>query len=107
MRPSKKILIRSALFGISIFMLSQVMGQAKKLPAAMPRQVAPAKKVDAKPIIAKDSIITLKKNQNLGTGPKATGVIKDAATGKPLAAINVTISDFSAALTDANGKFTI
>ena len=37
----------------------------------------------------------------------ASGVIKDAANGKPLAAINISIPDYSAALTDDNGKFTI
>ena len=37
----------------------------------------------------------------------ATGVIKDAATGKPLAAVNVTVPDFSSANTDDNGKFKI
>src|SRR6188472_3579031 len=36
-----------------------------------------------------------------------TGVIKDAGTGKPLPAINVSVPDFSAALTDDNGKFSI
>lgn len=108
MQPSQKTLIRSALFGIAFFMLSQVMGQAKRFPAAAPRQVPPpVKKVAPKAVGAQDSVITVKRNQNLGTGPKATGIIKDAATGKPLAAINVTIPDFSAALTDANGKFII
>ncbi len=38
---------------------------------------------------------------------KVTGVIKDAANGKPLAAINISVPDFSAALTDDNGRFTI
>ncbi len=52
---------------------------------------------------ADTAIIRKKGDSNL----KATGVIKDAATGKPLAAINVTIPDFSAGLTDVNGKFTI
>lgn len=36
-----------------------------------------------------------------------TGAIKDAGTGKPLAAINVSVPQFSAALTDDNGKFSI
>src|SRR5947207_2164115 len=36
-----------------------------------------------------------------------TGVIKDAANGKPLAAINISIPNFSAAHTDDNGRFTI
>ena len=36
-----------------------------------------------------------------------SGSIKDAATGKPLGAINISIGDFSAALTDEKGNFTI
>src|SRR5882724_10025826 len=40
-------------------------------------------------------------------GLTVTGVIKDAATGKPLPAINISIPDYSAALTDDNGSFTI
>ena len=49
---------------------------------------------------------TVGQSNNLSTS-KATGVIKDAVTGKPLAAVNVTIPDFAAALTDDNGKFSI
>lgn len=37
----------------------------------------------------------------------ATGVIKDAATGKPLSAVSVSVEDFSAALTDDKGNFSI
>ena len=40
-------------------------------------------------------------------GVTVTGVIKDAATGKPLSAINVSVPEFSAALTDDNGNFSI
>ena len=40
-------------------------------------------------------------------GPRATGTILDAATGKPLAGINVTIPGFSAAISDEKGKFSI
>ncbi len=36
-----------------------------------------------------------------------TGIITDVATGKPVPAINITISDYSAALTDDNGHFSI
>lgn len=46
------------------------------------------------------------KNKN-ATGILASGVVKDAATGKPLAAISISVPDFSAALTDDNGKFSI
>src|SRR5580698_1274114 len=36
-----------------------------------------------------------------------SGVIRDVSTGKPVPAINISIPDFSAALTDDNGHFTI
>lgn len=36
-----------------------------------------------------------------------TGTLKDAATGKPLTAINISVPDFSAALTDDNGHFSV
>ncbi|WP_295117825.1 SusC/RagA family TonB-linked outer membrane protein [uncultured Chitinophaga sp.] len=36
-----------------------------------------------------------------------TGIIKDAATGKPAAGIRVEVEKFSAAITDANGKFSL
>lgn len=38
---------------------------------------------------------------------KVRGIINDAATGKPIAAVNVAIPGYSAALTDAKGQFTI
>lgn len=40
-------------------------------------------------------------------GLSATGIIKDAANGKPLAAVNVSVPGYSGALTDDNGRFTI
>ena len=46
-------------------------------------------------------------NGQLDKGVRVTGIIKEAATGKPLPAINVSVPDFSAALTDDNGKFSI
>ncbi|MDE3236713.1 MAG: SusC/RagA family TonB-linked outer membrane protein [Bacteroidota bacterium] len=39
--------------------------------------------------------------------PKVSGIIRDAATGKPMPAVNISIPEFSAALTDDNGKFII
>lgn len=36
-----------------------------------------------------------------------TGTIKEAASGKPLPAINITVPEFSAALTDDHGQFSI
>lgn len=41
------------------------------------------------------------------TGPKLRGTILDAATGKPLATLNVSVDGFSAALTDEKGRFTL
>ncbi|MBS1566407.1 MAG: SusC/RagA family TonB-linked outer membrane protein, partial [Bacteroidetes bacterium] len=38
---------------------------------------------------------------------RVTGVLRDAAGGKPLPAINVSVTGYSAALTDDNGRFTI
>src|SRR3982750_3853549 len=35
----------------------------------------------------------------------ATGIVKDAASGKPLAAINIFVPGFSATHTDDNGNF--
>ncbi len=40
-------------------------------------------------------------------GVPVTGVVTDAATGKPLPAINISVTNFSAALTDDNGRFTV
>src|SRR5437868_15237550 len=37
----------------------------------------------------------------------ATGEIKDAVTHKPLAAVRISVPDFSSVLTDDNGKFSI
>lgn len=41
------------------------------------------------------------------TGPKLRGTVLDAATGKPLATLNVSVEGFSAALTDEKGRFTL
>lgn len=40
-------------------------------------------------------------------GPQITGVVTDAATGKPLPGINVSVTGYSAALTDEGGKYKI
>jgi TonB-dependent SusC/RagA subfamily outer membrane receptor len=50
---------------------------------------------------------TIKVNGQPKNNLTATGIIKDAATGKPIAAATVSIPDYSAALTDDNGKFVI
>src|SRR3954469_23066974 len=55
---------------------------------------------------AGDTIIVATKAK-ANKGVTVSGSIKDAATGKPLPAINISIPDFSAALTDDNGNFSI
>lgn len=40
-------------------------------------------------------------------GPKVTGTIKDASTGRPLDGVNVSVPGFSAAITDEKGSFSI
>lgn len=41
------------------------------------------------------------------TALTASGTIKDAATGKPISGVNVSVADFSAAITNEKGSFTI
>jgi TonB-linked SusC/RagA family outer membrane protein len=36
-----------------------------------------------------------------------TGIVKDAATGKPLAGVNISVQEISSAITEDNGKYTI
>ncbi|WEK20154.1 MAG: SusC/RagA family TonB-linked outer membrane protein [Candidatus Pedobacter colombiensis] len=62
------------------------------------------------PLLAQetDSLSTTKIVINRrATGPQATGVVTDAATGKPLPGINVTVKGYSAALTDEKGNYKI
>lgn len=40
-------------------------------------------------------------------GPQITGIVTDAANGKPLPGINISVTGYSAALTDENGKYKI
>ncbi|MDP4262681.1 MAG: SusC/RagA family TonB-linked outer membrane protein [Bacteroidota bacterium] len=54
----------------------------------------------------KDSSITITTKQN-PAGFNVSGVIKDAATGKALRGIRVTYKDYSAAITDSMGAFTL
>jgi TonB-linked SusC/RagA family outer membrane protein len=54
------------------------------------------------------SIIVIKKPTRADSmGVKVTGAITDAATRRPLPGINISIPDFSAAISDENGQFTI
>jgi TonB-linked SusC/RagA family outer membrane protein len=52
-----------------------------------------------------DSIKTTVANQKGGI--KVTGTVKEASTGKPLSGISITVTRYSAALTDDQGQFTI
>jgi TonB-linked SusC/RagA family outer membrane protein len=55
-----------------------------------------------------DTIIIIKKPTRADSlSVKATGTIIDAATRRPLPGINISVPDFSAAITDENGQFTI
>jgi TonB-linked SusC/RagA family outer membrane protein len=54
-----------------------------------------------------DTIAVASSTKNTGKSQVVTGVIKDAATGKPLPAVNVSVPNYAAALTDDNGKFSI
>ena len=50
---------------------------------------------------------TVKIKQAKLVGEKITGTIVDGATNKPLVGVKLTVVDFSGALTDEKGKFTI
>ena len=118
-----KILNRLSILGMGIFICSMSFAQARKLSSAADVSqksvndiVAKAKaeeaaKAKAATLAAKTSTSAIKSslgsNQTDKDGQRATGVIKDAATGKPLSGVNITIPDFSAALTDDKGNFSI
>jgi len=60
------------------------------------------------PSLSQDTIIILRKPSRADSvGVKATGTIIDAATRRPLPGINISVPNFSAAITDENGRFTI
>lgn len=55
-----------------------------------------------------DSIARFKKDSvNIANGAKVNGTVRDAVTGKPVAGIGVAIAEYSSAITDENGQFTI
>ena len=62
-----------------------------------------------RPTIVEDTtIIVIKKPTRADSmGVMASGVILDAATRRPLPGINISIPDFSAAISDEKGQFTI
>lgn len=53
--------------------------------------------------VSTKKVVVLKK----ATGPQINGVVTDAATGKPLPGINISVTGYSAALTDENGSYKI
>jgi TonB-linked SusC/RagA family outer membrane protein len=53
---------------------------------------------------APDSVAIARQN---ATALKASGTIIDAATGKPISGVNVSVVDFSGAITNEKGNFTI
>ena len=61
---------------------------------------AAAQQADSLSRYRADSIVRAK-------APKISGVVKDAATGKPVAGINIGVFEFSAAISDDRGRFTI
>lgn len=62
--------------------------------------------VSAQQRLTTDTVISIKNAVNK-SGLQASGIITDAATGKPIPAVNISVPDYSAALTDDNGRFTI
>ena len=54
----------------------------------------------------KQDTILISKNKPK-KGMPVSGVVKDAATGKPITGVSIAVADFSAAITDDNGKYTL
>jgi len=63
-----------------------------------------AQKTDSATVRSRDSLAAVKKAQ---TGLPVTGTIRDAVTGKPLSGISISVFEYSAAITDDKGGFTI
>jgi TonB-linked SusC/RagA family outer membrane protein len=63
-----------------------------------------AQNTDSTAVKAADSVAAAKKN---AMALRATGTIKDAITGKPLSGVNISVFEFSAAITDDKGNFSI
>jgi TonB-linked SusC/RagA family outer membrane protein len=69
---------------------------------------ANAQQTDSVSVQQADSIARFKADSlTRAKGPKVSGVIKDAATRKPVSGINISVPLFSAAITDEQGRFTI
>jgi len=69
---------------------------------------AMAQKTDSISVRLADSIALYKKDSlSRAKGDKISGVVKDAATGKPIAGVSITVALYSGALTNDQGKFTV
>ncbi|MES2279021.1 MAG: SusC/RagA family TonB-linked outer membrane protein [Bacteroidota bacterium] len=69
---------------------------------------AMAQKADSISVRLADSIARYKQDSvTKAKGDKISGVVKDASTGKTISGISVSISLYSAAITDDRGRFTI
>lgn len=67
-----------------------------------------AQQTDSVSVRLADSIARYKTDSvKIAKGPKISGVVKDAATGKPVSGINIGVSAYSSAITDDQGRFTI
>jgi TonB-linked SusC/RagA family outer membrane protein len=99
MQLSTNLLRRLSFLGISAFACSLLLA----------RQLTPVLTADIGQK-AKDTTIVPSATANLAkdkTPLKVSGVIKDAATGKPLGAVNISIPNYSGALSDDKGSFSI
>jgi TonB-linked SusC/RagA family outer membrane protein len=65
---------------------------------------ASAQKTDSVATKAPDSVAIAHKKYS---GLKVSGTIKDAASGNPISGINISVAEYSAAITDDKGYFTI
>lgn len=67
-----------------------------------------AQQTDSISVRLADSIARYKTDSvKIAKGAKISGLVKDAATGKPIAGISVGVSAYSSAITDEQGRFTI
>lgn len=57
--------------------------------------------------LSKESAVSREDSLTRANAAKVSGVIKDAATGKPVAGIYVSVTDFSSAITNEHGEFSI
>lgn len=105
----KNIFIRGLFVSTAFFVCTSLIAQKQKpKPTETLNTDTPKKEQKGKAMSNTDASASVNSptTKNIAS-QRVGGVVKDAVTGKPLAAINISIPDFSAALTDDNGKFTI